>query len=358
MGYTSYSHDVTASYLASHKSSGTDPFVHTSSISSGHSKAECHELLDPKKLNKAGVKIRESLDSTEHPSTRAIAVLFDQTGSMGGVPRAFIEKLGGLMALLVKKGYVQGPQLMFGAIGDGSGNAEAAPCQIGQFESGNEMDSALTHIYLEGCGGGQKTESYELACWFLERFAKMDCLDKRGEKGYLFIIGDETPYACVKPEEVSNYLGEKIQAGILFSSRDPRKDAVEQAKETYGASGDLLSDLQKKFEVFWIMPGGGASYWNDSYVNDTLRSIFGQRFLKMSDPSSVCELIAATIGIEEGYDVSDIMRDLKDAGADSKSVANTCTALDSYIKTGAVRTVAKVKSGKLTKRGKDKVVRA
>lgn len=98
---------------------------------------------------------RESRDSAEHPNSLAIGVMFDVTGSMGSVPRTLQTKLGRLMRLLVEKGYVAHPQVLFGAIGDA--DSDRVPLQVGQFESGapGDQDDDLGKIYLEGGGGGQ-----------------------------------------------------------------------------------------------------------------------------------------------------------------------------------------------------------
>jgi hypothetical protein len=57
--------------------------------------AGTHPALDP-----YGVAVRESRDSDEHPQSLAIAVLFDVTGSMGGLPRTLQAKLPQLLGLL------------------------------------------------------------------------------------------------------------------------------------------------------------------------------------------------------------------------------------------------------------------
>ena len=77
------------------------------------------------------------------------------------------RKLPQLLGLLLRKGYADDPQIMFGAIGDAT--CDRAPLQVGQFESDNRMDDDLGRILLEGGGGGQKTESYELAMYFMAR---------------------------------------------------------------------------------------------------------------------------------------------------------------------------------------------
>ena len=47
---------------------------------------EIHPDLDPK-----GVAVRESCDSPEHPESNAVAIWFDQTGSMGRAPELFAK---------------------------------------------------------------------------------------------------------------------------------------------------------------------------------------------------------------------------------------------------------------------------
>ena len=60
------------------------------------------------KMNPYGVQCRESRDSEAHPESRAVAVLFDVTGSMGRVPRILQENLCQLMGLLLRQG-LSGP---------------------------------------------------------------------------------------------------------------------------------------------------------------------------------------------------------------------------------------------------------
>jgi hypothetical protein len=104
--------------MREHTEKGTDPFTHSAEIRSGHTEMKVHEKLDPSKKNKAGRNIRESFDSDTHPESHPVAVIFDVTGSMASVPRIFVEKLGTLMATLVKKDFLQHPHILFGAVGD------------------------------------------------------------------------------------------------------------------------------------------------------------------------------------------------------------------------------------------------
>ena len=118
-------------------------------------------------LDSHGLRFRESRDSVEHPDSNAIIISLDVTGSMGTVPRVLQTKLPQLLGLLTRKGYATDPHIMFGAIGDAT--CDRVPLQVGQFESDNRMDEQLRTIFLEGNGGGQKSESYELAAYFVAR---------------------------------------------------------------------------------------------------------------------------------------------------------------------------------------------
>ena len=308
MGYTAYSASTTRSYLSDCAAKGIDAFDHTAAIASGAVDAKVHELLDPSKPNKAGKLVREAFDSDAHPDTLAIGVAFDVTGSMRSRPREFVQKLPELMEALVKKGFVQHPQILFGAIGDAT--CDDVPIQVGQFESGNEMDSALTKMHLEGGGGGHITESYELMMYYLARHTEMDCLNKRGKKGYLFLIGDEIPYAKVSKAAVKKHIGDELEADVPTTK--------------------VLDELRQKFEVFWLMPGG-TNHWGDPGVEEPLRDMFGQNFSKLENPSEVCERIATTIGLAEGYDPDDVAAGLKDIGFDAATINRHIKAVVPFI---------------------------
>ena len=257
-----------------------------------------HKSLDPK-----GVTFRESRDSAEHPRSTAIAVLFDVTGSMRDVPRVLQTKLPELFGLLLRKGYVSDPQIMFGAIGDAT--CDDVPLQAGQFESDNRMDDNLGNIGLEGGGGGQQTESYELAMYFMARHTSIDCYEKRGRRGYLFIIGDEMPYAMVKTGEVRKIIGDDLPMGIRTT--------------------DIVAELKRMYEVYYILPAG-SSYVGDTETLGAWRKLLGQNVIELGDLDAVCETIALTVGLaEEAIDLAEGLDDLADVG--SKAGATVGKAL-------------------------------
>ena len=89
-------------------------------------------------------------------------MLFDVTGSMGRVPRILQANLCQLMGLLLDKGYLAHPQILIGGIGDAT--CDHAPLQVGQFESGIEIDEDLAKLWLEGGGGGQRPSRTNWPC--------------------------------------------------------------------------------------------------------------------------------------------------------------------------------------------------
>jgi len=258
-----------------------------------------HPDLDPHK-----VALRESRDSDEHPNSLAVAVLFDVTGSMRGVPRTLQTKLPDLLGLLLRKGYATDPQILFGAIGDAT--CDRAPLQVGQFESDNRMDEHLGRILLEGGGGGQMSESYELAMYFMARHTSIDCFEKRGRRGYLFIIGDELPYPQVKRREVERVIGERLRRDI------PTKD--------------LVAELTRIYDVYYILPAG-SSYAGDSRVLAAWRELLGQNVLELDDLDAVCETIALTVGLgEDAIDLREGLDDLDEIGSNAGSTVGKALA--------------------------------
>jgi len=247
-----------------------------------------HPKLDPRHA-----QIRESRDSAEHPRSTAVAVLFDVTGSMGGVPRTLQTRLPDLFDLLLRKGYATDPQIMFGAIGDAT--CDRVPLQVGQFESDNRMDDDLGRIVLEGGGGGQRTESYELAMYFMARHTEIDCFSRRGRRGYLFIIGDEMAYRQVKPAEVSRFVGDRLGEPIAIEA--------------------IVAELTQRYDVYYILPAG-ASYAGDSQILGFWGRLLGQNVIELDDLDAVCETIALTVGLgEQAISLDQGLGDLAEVGS-------------------------------------------
>ncbi len=301
MGSGKWSTNVYAEHNRAVAASGKSNFDYSDNMHhSGRSSWRAHATLNP-----LGAGVRESRDSLEHPNSTSIVVMFDVTGSMGSVPVTLQTKLPNLLGLLLRKGYVADPQIMFGAIGDAT--CDAVPLQVGQFESDNRMDENLENIFIECGGGGQRTESYELAMYYVARHTQIDCWDKRGRKGYLFIIGDEMAYPFVNKHEVKSQIGDTLECDIPVA--------------------EIIRELKQRYNVYYILPQG-ASYGGDSAILHFWRQLLGQNVLELEQAEAVCETIALTIGMLEGsIDIHSGAADLKEFGTADQTVKAVTAAL-------------------------------
>jgi hypothetical protein len=193
---------------------------------------------------------------------------------------------------------------MFGAIGDAT--CDRAPLQVGQFESDNRMDGWLERILLEGGGGGQKRESYELALYFMARHTAADCFEKRGKRGYLFIIGDEMAYDRVKPREASAVLGDYLAEPVPLRA--------------------IAAEVARRWDTYYILPQG-AAYAGDDEVLSFWRQLLGQNVIELADLDAVSETIALTVGLgEDTVDLDTGLADLADVGSDAAPVVSKALA--------------------------------
>jgi hypothetical protein len=294
MGGTRWSDDHYRDRAKARAAAGRDAYEHDEDIRKGKADRAVHQKMNPR-----GVTVRESRDSEAHPTSHAVGVLFDVTGSMQKVPRVLQENLPRLMGLLIRKGYLEHPQILIGAIGDAT--CDSAPLQVGQFESGIEIEEDLAKLFLEGGGGGDITESYELAMYFMARHTSIDCFEKRHKRGYLFVIGDEIPYSHVKRDEVQSFIGEAAQADLPVPA--------------------LIEELERAWDVYFVLPKM-THHWNNPKVHAHWVKLLGQNVLRLEDPAGICELIASTIGLAEGkVALAEVGDDLRESGS-TESVAD------------------------------------
>ena len=322
MGYSDWSDSHYADRAADRKATGASAFTYTDTTikSTPSHLRKAHNQMDPNGVT------RESRDSDAHPNSVAVSVLFDVTGSMRDIPRVLQENLPKLMGMLVRRGFLPDAQVMFGAIGDAT--CDQAPLQVGQFEAGIETDDDLGKIYLEGGGGGQNTESYELGMYFMSRHTNCDCYEKRDKRGYLFIIADEKPYNKAKRTEVSKVIGDSLQDDIPIT--------------------DLVDELQEKWDTYILMPSTGGAYKTDKTIKPYWVELFGQHVIEF-DPSHVSETIASIIGASEGFGTDAINSALDDVGS-GHAKRSVSTALATVTKGGGLST--NVVGGSLAKTGR------
>lgn len=231
-------------------------------------------------MNPYGLQIRESRDSQAHPNSLAIGIFLDVTGSMGRIPELLIrQKLGTLMDTMLEHG-VTDPQVMFSAIGDQY--TDRAPLQVGQFESGaTEMNHCLSQIYLEGGGGGQARESYQLAWLVAGKHTAIDCYEKRGQKGFLFTVGDEMSWDQLDGQYLQQLMAYPEAQGL--------------------SSRELLAAAQEKYHVYHIHINE-TGYKNNPQVMQYWQNLLGEQFIVLENHRALAELIASIVAMVQGVD--------------------------------------------------------
>lgn len=304
MGYTQWSDDAYGFLKKKRVGASADD------IFTNNRTGRANDQMLPKDL-----KFRESRDSDVHPESLAIAVFLDETGSMGRIPEILVrEKLGPLMNTLIDHG-VAHPQILFGGIGDH--HSDRYPLQVGQFESGTaELDQWLTGIYLEGNGGGQSCESYTLAWLLAARHTSCDCFEKRGQKGFLFTIGDEAAWDVLQADALKALLGAA-----------EAQDLTDQ---------ELLSEVQRSYHVFHIHVNEG-SYRDDANVLGYWKKMLGERLVILDDYNAIAETIATAVALVHGVELKNILAsfDQKTASTVQQALTHVTQGLSTTDKKGS-----------------------
>ncbi len=201
----------------------------------------------PEEMSPLNLGVRESRDSSEHPNSLPIIIALDVTGSMGSLPQHIVrDGLPHIVEKLQAKG-IADPQILFLGVGDHV--FDRAPIQVGQFESSDELlDKWLTLTYLEGGGGGNQGESYLLAWLVAARHTAIDSFEKRGQKGFVFTIGDEPLLDRIDLSSLNNIFGNQYQSSLTL------KQIHEEASEKYNVA-----------HFFTTETGTGRSYENGNW---------------------------------------------------------------------------------------------
>lgn len=171
--------------------------------------------LDPA-LDPKGV-IRECRDSEEHPETIPVILALDVTGSMGSAAVEVAKTLNVVMTKL----YDSVKDVQFLTMGIGDLAYDRAPIQASQFESDIRISEQLDKLYFEAGGGGNKYESYTAAWYFGLYHTDLDCW-KRGQKGIIITMGDETLNPYLPCADLNRVTGDTNQTGVETKDLYPK----------------------------------------------------------------------------------------------------------------------------------------
>lgn len=283
---------------------------------------EAHDNL--KVLDEKGRPFtRESRDSEEHPESTPIVIGFDVTGSMGDNPQILQKALKGLFGMLVRKGVASDPQVAIAGYGDTE--CDRVPVQLSQFESDNRIDDNLDNVFVERGGGGNAGEMSTALAWFVARHVVTDAWEKRGKKGYMFLIGDE----CALPVS-------RAEAHRFLGEAQPHEITPEEA----------FAAAREKWDTYFLLVDNYAATYQHSHAKYA-KLLGDDHVIVLETTESAPAVIASVIGMaEETVDAGTLATDLVDAGFEL-AVADAATRATAAIARGgdADATIAKADAG-------------
>jgi hypothetical protein len=160
-------------------------------------------------------------------------------------------------------------------------------------------------IWLEGNGGGNNSESYDLPWYFAANRTSIDSFNKRNKKGYLFTFGDELPPNAPLPEDGLR----RIFGGQV---------------ESAGSTTELLEQAREKFKVFHIIAEEG-SYCRShlTKVRGQWTELLGNNAIFMKNHKDLVDIVVATLRIAEGADINEVIAESQNKAALNYAFSNS-----------------------------------
>jgi hypothetical protein len=226
------------------------------------------------------VKNRRIESKCENP----IIINLDVTGSNIEFAKIVYDKAPMLYGQIEQQGYLKDFDICFSATGDA--NSDKYPIQVCDFDAGIKLDDNLKKLCLEGCGGGQRHETYELSAYYFTHKCDM----KNAKIPFIFFIVDEAPYETLSTEFVGDIIGDSVGEDI-----DTKQ---------------IFRDLFRKF-------GGNVFIFQNNYcgsehgrdgdteeIADEWRKLIGKTYadhlISIKEEKSIVDLLLGTIAMVSG----------------------------------------------------------
>jgi hypothetical protein len=258
MGGGSYDRDVSGSDSGSSSSGSYDRTAYSTTAETKFSRSS---------QDKSTRSLGRSLTCThKHPIVCGV----DVTGSMGDWPKVIWDKLPMFYGQIIQQGYLTDPAISFAAIGDAY--ADRAPLQVCDFAQSDDLDAAIESLWLEGGGGGQDHESYELMMHF---YAHRVTFQKNAMRPILFITGDEAFFPAIEDSTLRQW----IDTGYPTQTTE-----------------QIAADLKKIYDVFLLRKrytNGGEAGIQAGWE----RLLGKQNVTLVEDPKSIIDLMLGIIAM-------------------------------------------------------------
>lgn len=227
---------------------------------------------------------RRRVDSSVLPKNRKIksncqsplVFAFDVTGSMGDLPKVIYDKMPMIAGQLAMQKYLEDSQISLAAIGDVE--SDSAPIQICDFSQTKFLDEWLQRLWLEGGGGGQGVESYEMTAYFYAY-----CYRASNAQTPIFIFtGDEGFRNSLPKAQLTDHFGGSPEGTNATS---------------------VFTELKKKFKgnVFMILPtftSGGAH--QGKHFQRWQEALGSENIILLEDKRAIADIALGLIAIAGG----------------------------------------------------------
>lgn len=315
MGGQSYS-STSYTKAVNHLQSTGQSFARSATAASTGNFRNIAEILDPRKLKNG---VRESCYAPGFNDATPIIVSIDGTGSMERVPQAIQAQLPKLIELLIEQGVSDHPNVMFMVHDDEHAMSPDAVFQMSQFEIGPaELTTALNECIIPGNGGGNSGEAYHLAIYAAANHTKLECFEQNGQKGFLFLIGDEEPFY---------FAGDP---SIHGTSQAVAKEVFCDTLEKEVSMLESLKKALERFHVFLLRPGH-TSHGKNSEIKRLWQKLFSdaggnpEHVMDVAETDALISTMAMTIGQLAGIDHGQLVDVLKSKGASGVDSASKAT---------------------------------
>ncbi len=232
------------------------------------------KLTSRKKADPAVLPWNRSISSK---SKNPVYWLFDDTGSVAGLPKICVDKGPMIVGEVSRNLYLQdGWELGVGAIGDI--NSDADPIQFGDYCIPRNADEWFQRLHLEGGGGGGvPEESYEIGAYFLLN----RCEISEAEDPIVIFTADE-------------FFRETIPAATLGSCFGGQHTAT--------TATEVFEKLLKKFKenVILIRRRYSDPDYNTKIQKQWERVLGKERIVPLENDRAIGDLVVGAIALLSG----------------------------------------------------------
>jgi hypothetical protein len=227
------------------------------------------------------IQLRESRDSDANPNSTPIILGLDVTGSMGLYASEIARiHLPDLMTNIIESGVVSDPHILVMGIGDPRAG-DNYPAQATQFEPDLKIIEQTRDLFIEGRGGGNDVEGYDLAWYFAKYCTSTDAVQK-GRKGVIFTFGDE--------QLARNPLTEHQWKKVFGTKEYPQ----------FSSMGELYAMVSQDWEIFHVIieQGNYCRSAGSSVVRRSWTQVLpSSRVLNCSDSSQLKNICSMALEI-------------------------------------------------------------